>query len=152
MEKINKNKVLISREELALLLGAASIAQVEDGGVEFKQGCLFLDCSAGVIARVMDYIWGEGKALEKDMEEIKGMGKDGPFGMDRPPAETEDMRGICRSLLPALQKTSALHNLTDMVYDPYMGVTVKFASGNRKLIHTGGDSGIAMIRRIAFSL
>ena len=69
----------------------------------------------------------------------------------------EDKRDICRSLIPALQKTRALTNLCNLLYyvdddnEEWVVPVFEEPSGSvstRMKIRVTGDSGIAMIRDI----
>lgn len=58
----------------------------------------------------------------------------------------EDKNKICRLLLPALQGTRALHDLTALEYIPESEtVTAVFSHKYHKEVNVEGDSGIAMI-------
>lgn len=65
----------------------------------------------------------------------------------------ENKQEICDRLLPALQKTRALHDLEDLEYrvDPKEEVWAIFRGGVRK-INVAADSGLAMIRDIVEAL
>lgn len=64
----------------------------------------------------------------------------------------EDKRAICEALLPVLQMTRQLNDLTGLEYSSASPegveyVTALFREG-RKVINVSGDSGIAMISDI----
>ena len=61
----------------------------------------------------------------------------------------EDKQKICALLLPALQATSNLYDLTDLKYDAETEtVTAVFVSGFAKTANVALDSGTAMIKDI----
>lgn len=61
----------------------------------------------------------------------------------------EDKQKICDLLLPALQATRNLHDLTSLIYDDETEfVTATFASGFTKQANVAMDSGTSMIRDI----
>lgn len=64
----------------------------------------------------------------------------------------EDKKEICKALLPVLQKTRGLCDLTDLKYKK-LGpdqeiVTAIFENGATRKINVSIDSGLAMIRDI----
>ena len=61
----------------------------------------------------------------------------------------EDKQHILDLLLPALQATRNLSDLTDLRYDRLLEtVTATFESGHTKLVNVACDSGTAMIKDI----
>ena len=61
----------------------------------------------------------------------------------------EDKQLICTMLVPVLQKTRNLWDLTDLVYDPKKELVIAtFASGFTKRANVAMDSGTSMIRDI----
>lgn len=65
----------------------------------------------------------------------------------------ENKAEICKALVPVLQMTRNLWDLTDLIYvvDDLCGdecVIAKFTSGNQKIANVSMDSGTAMIRDI----
>ena len=61
----------------------------------------------------------------------------------------EDKNKICRLLLPALQETRGLYDLTALEYIPESEtVTAVFSHKYHKEVNVEGDSGIAMIQDI----
>lgn len=69
--------------------------------------------------------------------------------------ETEDKREIIKALLPVLQMTRQLNDLTDLQYEAYengLEFVVAFFGRSKKYVNISGDSGIAMIYEIAYRL
>lgn len=61
----------------------------------------------------------------------------------------EDKNRICRLLLPALQETRTLHDLTALEYIPESGiVAATFSHKYHKEVNVEGDSGVAMVKDI----
>lgn len=58
----------------------------------------------------------------------------------------EDKNKICRLLLPVLQETRALHDLTALEYIPESEtITATFSYKYHKEVNVEGDSGIAVV-------
>jgi len=61
----------------------------------------------------------------------------------------EDKQKILNLLLPALQATRNLKDLTTLEYDSELGVVVAvFTDDNQKWVTVAGDSGTAMIQDV----
>ena len=61
----------------------------------------------------------------------------------------ENKDKICKLLLPVLQETRNLHDLTNLEYKPVeQEVVATFESGYKKTANVAADSGTAMIQDI----
>lgn len=151
MVKINENEVLISRHELFVLIGAAGAHEIRESQLE-KCDYAFTNFASHIYSHIARHIWEDKKLPEKSTNFLFSLITPAQAGKRKAGYEIcEDKQSICTLLLAALQKTRALHELTDLEYSP-SEVTAKFASGNKHLVNVECDSGIAMIRDIVMHL
>ncbi|MEY8495453.1 hypothetical protein AALC16_20930 [Lachnospiraceae bacterium 29-91] len=145
MVKINENEAIVSKKDLAVLIGAVMALTIDSYDLTSKQESLIMKYTVETILKTEGHIWGD----EKIPEETLGLTKDIAWIYERldPVQAEEDKQAICKLLLTALQKTKAYHDLTDLEYGP-SAVIAKYASGGTRRINTEGDSGIALINDI----
>ncbi|NBI61343.1 hypothetical protein D3Z53_25985 [Lachnospiraceae bacterium] len=149
MVKINENEAIVSKKDLAVLIGAVMALTIDSYDLTSKQESLIMKYTVETILKTEGHIWGDEKIPEETLDLTKDIAwiyerLDPVYGPDQ--AE-EDKQAICKLLLTALQKTKAYHDLTDLEYGP-SAVIAKYASGGTRRINTEGDSGIALINDI----
>lgn len=150
MVKINENEAIVSRKDLAVLIGAAMALTLDSYDLSSKQESLIMECAAETNFKIEGHIWGTEKIPEETLDLTKGIFHIYEENLkpvqDSEPAR-EEKQAICQLLLAALQKTRAYHDLTDLRYE-HSTVTAKFTSGGYRRVNVGADSGIAMIHDI----
>ncbi len=150
MVKINENEVLISKNELNILFGAAMALTLDPYVMSDKLESLIMGFTANAQIKIKDHIWGTEKIPEKTLDltkRILHIYEETFEPVPDPEPAREDKQAICQLLLAALQKTRAYHDLADLRYEPST-VTAKFTSGGYRRVNVGADSGIAMIHDI----
>ena len=150
MVKINENEVLISKNELTILFGAAMALTLNPYVMSDKLESLIMGFTANAQIKIKDHIWGTEKIPEKTLDltkRILHIYEETFEPVPDPEPAREDKQAICQLLLAALQKTRAYHDLADLRYEPST-VTANFPSGGYRQVNGGAYSGIAMIHDI----
>lgn len=146
MVKINENEAILSKEDLAVLIGAAMASILDSYNMTENLETLIMECAAEASCKIENHIWGEEKIPEETMDMAMRMTRiyESTDPVHGPDQAWEDKQAICQLLLAVLQKTRACHDLVGLKYEPST-VTVKFAGGGYRQINVEADSGIAMI-------
>lgn len=150
MVKINENEVLISKNELNILFGAAMALTLNPYVMSDKLESLIMGFTAKAQGKVEDHIWGTEKIPEKTLDltkRILHIYEESLKQVQDPEPAREDKQAICQLLLAALQKTQVYHDLADLRYETST-VTAEFTSGVHRQVNVEADSGIAMLKEI----